>query len=257
MRASTIAAAVLALTIGCAVLSAQKPATQAPDLILLCSNGGKPAIEALLPRFERSVGRKIAAQFDSSQRLRDQIAAGEPFDVAILSTDTIDELIQQGRIAAGTRADIGRTGIGIGIRAGARKPDVSTPQALKRTLLQAKSIAMNPTGASATHFYSILDRLGITDSVKPRLMLNAEPGRPQQDVADGNAEVVFTQIPEIRFVPGVELGGPLPADLQSYTAFAAGIATRTGNSETAKALIKFITSSPAAPILKSKDVEPG
>jgi molybdate transport system substrate-binding protein len=124
-------------------------------------------------------------------------------------------------------------------------------------LLSAKSITFNPSGASAPHVYDIFQRLGISENVKSQLILkeNAEPGRPQMDVAEGKADLVITLIPEIKFFKGVELAGPVPADLQSYISFAGGVAANTHNADAAKALIRFVTSPAAAPTLKAKGEE--
>src|SRR3984893_4700196 len=257
VRLSTITAAIVAMTVGVNFLSAQKPPAQGTALLVVVSDGIKPSVEELTPQIEHSIGRKLTTQFNSSKVLKDKIQSGEPFDVAILTSDIIDDLIKQGKIAAGTRTDIARTGMGVGVRAGATKPDVSTPEALKRTLLGAKSITFNPSGASAPHVYDIFQRLGIAENVKSKLILkeNAEPGRPQMDVADGKADLVITLIPEIKFFKGVELAGPVPADLQSYISFAGGVAANTHNADAAKALIRFVTSPAAAPTLKAKGEE--
>ena len=146
--------------------------------------------------------------------------------------------------------------MGVGVRAGASKPDISTPDWLKKTLLAAKSISFNPTGASASHTYDIFTRLGITDAVKPKLMLDSEAGRPQMNVAGGKTELVISLIPEIRFFPGVDLVGPMPADLQSYVNFAGGIAANAHDVEGAKALIQFLAGSAVVPVLKAKGMEP-
>jgi molybdate transport system substrate-binding protein len=256
MRLGTIAAATLVATVGSIFLFAQKTPAQGTELVVFVSDGMKPSVEELIPQIEHSIGRKLTPQFNSSKALRDKVQSGEPFDAAILTSDIIDDLIKQGKIAAGSRTDIARTGMGVGVRAGAAKPDVSNPEALKRTLLGAKSITFNPSGASAPHVYDIFQRLGIAEDVKSKLILDAEPGRPQMNVADGKGELVITLIPEIKFFKGVELAGPVPADLQSYISFAAGVATNTHNADAAKALIKFITSPAAAPTLKSKALEP-
>ena len=256
MRRSTIAASILSAGIGFIFLFAQKTPAQGTELVVVVSDGMKPSVEELVPQIEHSIGRKITAQYNSSKAIREKIQSGEPFDAAILTSDIIDDLINQGKIAGGTRADIARTGMGVGVRAGALKPDVSTPEALKRILLSAKSISFNPSGASAPHIHEIFERLGIAENVKSKLMLDADPGRPQMNVADGKAELVITLIPEIKFFKGVELAGPVPADLQSYISFAGGVATNTHNADAAKALIKFITSPAAAPILKAKALEP-
>jgi len=253
---TTIAATILAVSFGFVFLFAQKTPAQGTELLVSVSDGMKPSVEELVPQIEHSIGHKLTTQFNSSKVLKDKIQSGEPFDAAILTSDVIDDLIKQGKIAAGTRADIARTGMGVGVRAGAPKPDVSTPEALKRALLSAKSISFNPSGASAPHIHEIFEHLGIAENVKSKLMLDADPGRPQMNVADGKAELVITLIPEIKFFKGVELAGPVPVDLQSYISFAAGVATNSHNADAAKALIKFITSPAAAPILKAKALEP-
>lgn len=255
MKLGTIAAATLAITAGFIFLFAQRAPAQSAELLVVVSDGMKPSVEQLVPQIEHAIGRKLTVQFNSSKNIRDKIQSGEPFDVAILTTDIIDDLIKQGKIAAGSRVEIARTGMGVGVRAGAAKPDVSTPEALKRALVSAKSISFNPSGASAPHIYNIFEHLGIADSVKPKLMLDPEAGRPQMNVADGKADLVITLIPEIKFFKGVELAGPVPADLQSYISFGAGIASNTKNADAGKALIKYITSPAAAPVLKSKALE--
>ena len=255
-RRSTIAVIALLVTAGFIFLFAQKTPAQDTELLVVATNGIKPSVEELAPQIEHSIGRRLKMQFSSSPALAEKIQSGQPFDVAILSSDVIDDLIKQGKIAAGTRTDIARTGIGVGVRAGAPKPDVSTPEALKRTLLSAKSISFNPSVASAAHIREIFEHLGIAENVKSKLMLDAEAGRPEMNVADGTAELVITVIPEIKFAKGVELAGPVPADLQSYISFSAGAATNTHDADAAKALIKFIAGPAATPTLKAKGMEP-
>lgn len=256
MKLSKIAAATLAITAGFIFLFAQKTPAQGTEVVVVVSDGMKPSVEELVPQIEHTIGRKLTVQYNSSKNIREKIQSGESFDVAILTTDIIDDLIKQGKIAAGSRTEIARTGMGVGVRAGAVKPDVSTPEALKRVLVNAKSVSFNPSGASAPHIYNIFEHLGIADSMKPKLMLDPEAGRPQMNVADGKADLVITLIPEIKFFKGVELAGPVPADLQSYISFGAGVASNTKNADAGKALIKFITSPAAAPVLKSKALEP-
>jgi len=251
-----IAAAVLALSAWHFGLFARRTSAQTSDLRVMISDGMKTVVEELTPQIEHSTGRKLAAQFNSSKNLRDKIQAGEPFDAAILTSDVLDDLIKQGKIAAGTRAEISRTGLGMGVRAGAPKPDISTPDTLKRTLLAAKSISFNPTGASAAHTYDMFARLGITEAVKSKLMLDAEAGRPQMNVAGGKAELVISLIPEIQFFPGVDLVGTIPPDFQSYINFAAGVAINGHDHVAAKALIQFITGPEVVPVLKAKGMEP-
>lgn len=256
IRKISIAAGILALGAGLSSLLAPRTPAQA-ELRVFTSGGMKPTLEALIPQIEQSIGCKLVPQFNSSKNLREKIQAGEPFDVAILTSDVIDDLIQKGKIAAGSRADLARTGMGVGVRAGAAKPDISTPEALKKTLLAAKSIAFNPSGASAVHTYEMFERLGITSAVKPKLLLDAkEEGRPQKNVAEGTADLVITLIPEIKFFPGVDLVGPVPADFQSYISFSAGVATNASDAAASKALIQFIKGPAGASALKAKAMEP-
>jgi molybdate transport system substrate-binding protein len=219
------------------------------------SDGFEGSLQALLPQIEHSVGRKISPEFDSSKVLERKIQAGEPFDVAILSSNVIDELIQGGKIAADTRTDLGRAGIGVGVRAGAPKPDISTPEAMKRTLLKAHSIAFNRDGASAVYIHKMVERLGIADKVKPQFMPEVGAGQPQRDVAAGKAEMVITLIPEIAGFAGLDLVGPLPGDLQSYVLFAAGVAANSRDAAAAKSVIQFISAASVGPTLKSRGVE--
>jgi molybdate transport system substrate-binding protein len=235
--------------------AAQTPAPSG-DLRVLISDGMKAVIEADTAQIEYAVGRKLDAQFNSSKNLRDKIRAGEPFDAAILTSDVLDELAKQGKIAAGSRVAISRTGIGIGVRAGAPKPNIGTPEALKQTLVNAKSVSFNPTGASAAPTYRVFAQLGIAEEMKPKLVLDKEAGRPQTNVAEGKVELVISLVPEIKFFPGVDLVGPLPEELQSYVSFGGGVAAHAQNGDAAKALMQYLVSPAVAPVLKAKGMEP-
>jgi molybdate transport system substrate-binding protein len=254
--AMVVASSILAAVAVAAFLLAQRTPAQTKELRVFISDGMKPVVEELTPQIEKAIGRKLAAQFNSSKNLRDKIQNGESFDAAILTADILDDLIKQGKIAPASRVELARTGMGVGVRAGAAKPDISTPDALKQALLNAKFISFNPTGASAPHTYAMIDHLGITHELKPKLMLDAEAGRPQKNVVDGKADVVISLIPEIKFFPGVELVGPVPAEFQSYVNFAAGIAANTQDADAGKALIQFIGGPAAAQVIKAKGMEP-
>jgi molybdate transport system substrate-binding protein len=255
-RAITRAAAILALGAGMFLFAVRQAPAQSAELHVMVSDGMKTVVEKMTPEIEHATRRKLVAQFNSSKNLRDKIQAGEPFDAAILTSDVLDDLIKQGKVASGSLAEISRTGIGMGVRAGAPKPDISTPEALKKTLLNAKSVSFNPTGASSVHTYDMFARLGITEAMKPKLVLDKEAGRPQMNVADGKVELVMSLVPEIKFFPGVDLVGPIPAEFQSYIHFSAGIATNAHDPAAAKALIQFLTSTAVTPVLKAKGMEP-
>jgi molybdate transport system substrate-binding protein len=197
----------------------------------------------------------VSPEFDSSNVLQKKIDSGESFDVAILSTNVVNHLIESGKVSAESRTDVGRAGIGVGIRAGAKKPDIGTSDAMSKTLLNAKSIVFNRDGASAIHINEMVEKLGIADRVKPKFMLDVGAGQPQKDVVAGKAEMVITLIPEIADFAGLELAGPLPGDLQSYIDFSAGVAVKSQDAAAAKALIKVLTDPAVAATLKSKGIE--
>jgi molybdate transport system substrate-binding protein len=232
---------------------------QAAELKVLSSTALKAAMEELGPQFERASEYKLAITFGPSAALKPQIEAGETFDLAMITPASIDDLIKQGRIEAGSRSNIGRTGIGVAIRAGAPKPDISTVAAFKRALLDAKSITYGDPargGLSSVYFVSLLERLGIADQIKAKAKLGT-PSEGVRPVATGEAELGIGQASEIPLVPGVELLGPFPAELQSYTNVTAGIGTHAKEANGAKALIKFLTSPVALPVYKAKAFEPG
>lgn len=248
-------AVALVAALGFAPPWAQRPATPTTPLRILCSTAVHTPVEDMRPQMERAAGRPVTIDWDSSQRLSAKIDAGEAFDIAIFANDNMNAYVQKGAIVADSRAFLGRTGAGIGVKAGSRKPDVSTPEKLKQALLNAKSIAMNPTGSSAVHFNRIVAAMGIAEQLKPKMMLDAEQGRPQKNVAEGKAELVWTQVPEIKSFPELEVAGALPAELQSYTDFYIGVAAKSGDAKAAGAVVKFLTSAAAAPTFKAKYVE--
>jgi molybdate transport system substrate-binding protein len=250
-----LVAAILALSGGLFSLFARNTAAQTAELHVMISDSVKTVVEELTPQIEQAIGRKLVLQFNSSKNLRDKIQAGEPFDAAIVTAEVLDDLIKLGKIAPGGRTVIAHTGIGMGVRAGTTKPDISTAESMRRTLMNANSISFNPSGASAVHTNDMFARLGIAQAVKSKLLLSSEPGRPQMDVADGKSEVVFSLIPEIKFFPGVELVGPVPAEFQAEIVTVGGVASNTHDAAGAAALIKFLTSPAAAPVMKAKGME--
>jgi len=240
------------------VLAASNVA-QAVELKVLSSTALKAAMEELGPQFEHATEYKLAIAFGPSASLKQQIESGATFDLALITPASIDDLIKQGKIDAASRSNIARTGIGVAIRAGAAKPDIGTVAAFKRALLDAKSITYGDPargGLSSVYFVSLLERLGIADQIKAKARLGtaSEGVRP---VATGEAELGIGQASEIPLVPGVELLGPLPTELQSYTSVTAGIASRAKDGTGAKALIEFLTAPAAVEIYKAKGMEPG
>ena len=210
---------------------------------VLCTNGLKTVMLDLAPAFERTSGTKLA------------ITWGSAADLVILTAEAIDDLIKRGKVVAGSRVDLARSGIGIAVRKGASKPDIGSPDALKQTLLAAKSVAHSKTGMSGIYFPTVLARLGITDAMQSKIVM-PEPGTPVGDVvAKGEAEIGVQQISELLPVAGVEVVGPLPATLQKITTFSAGIPSAAKEPDAAKALVTFVAKE-AQPLLGPKGLEP-
>jgi molybdate transport system substrate-binding protein len=227
---------------------------QAADITVLASNGVKAVLQELAPRFETATGHTLVFRFATAAELKAQIEKGDTFDVAILTSAIIDDLIKQGRLAAATRADIARSGAGIAIRKGAPRPDIATADALKRTLLSAKSIAYVGQGATAGIMTRIFERLGIAEEMRKKTRRLS--GSAAEAVASGDAELGFTQISEILPVAGAELAGPLPSELQVYTVFPAAVSASAKQPAAARSLITFLTAPAAVPVIKAKGMEP-
>jgi molybdate transport system substrate-binding protein len=240
---------------GLAILAV--PSVRAADIKVLASNGVKAALEELAPAFERETGNKLVLSFGLAAALKRQIESGEAFDVAILTSAGIEDLAKQGKVDGGSRAAIARSGVGIGIRQGGPRPDIATPDAFKRTMLSAKSISWAKEGQSGIYFAGLLERIGIAGQMKPKVVPAASGAEVGKLVASGQVEFGVILVNELMTAPGVEVLGPLPPELQSYTAFHAGVASGSKNSSAAKALIKFLTAPSAGAVFKAKGQEPG
>jgi molybdate transport system substrate-binding protein len=223
---------------------------------VLCTNGMKSVMVELAPEFERSTGGKVVIAWGSAGTLLKELEAGAGGDVAILTAEAIDGLIAGGKIVAGSRVDLARSGIGIAVRKGAGKPDIASPEALKRALLAARSIAHSKAGMSGIYFPTVLARLGIAEETKGKIVM-PDPGTPVGElVARGEAEIGVQQISELLPVAGIEIVGPLPPSLQKITTFTAGVLAAAKEPDAAAALLQFLASrSPA--LLASKGLEPG
>jgi molybdate transport system substrate-binding protein len=214
--------------------------------------------EDLLPQLARSAETKVTIKYDAAAALKKEIDNGESFDVAILVPAGIDDLIKEGKIEAASRTNLARVGVGVAVRAGAPKPDISTAEAFKRTLLNAKSIAYGDPalgGASSVYFANLLQRLGIADEVKAKTKLTPS-GEGAKAVADGAAEIGVGQISEIVPVRGAELAGPFPAEYQVYTAFVAGVSANAKDAAAAASFLKFLTTPAALQIFKARGLDP-
>jgi molybdate transport system substrate-binding protein len=227
----------------------------AAEIRVLCSNGLKAVFEELAPQFERSSGHKINVTFGLAAGFRQQIDSGAAFDVAILTPALIDDLITSGKLSADSRAVIARTGLGIMIRAGARKPDVRTTDSFKNALLGAQSIAFAKEGASGVAFAALIERLGLAETLKPKLKPTASGEEVNNLVVSGGAQYGILPLSEILAVKGAELGGLFPADVQSYITMATAVSSSSKQAAASRDLIKFLTAPAANSVIKAKGME--
>jgi molybdate transport system substrate-binding protein len=209
-------------------------------------------MDELSPQFEKATGNKLVQIVGTTSELRGMIEKGATFDVAVFTKSALDDLAKQGKIADAPRVAIARTGIGVGVKKGAVKPDVSTTAAFKSATLNASSIGYVRQTPTAANMKVIFDKLGIADQVQPKIKLLDVV--VAEALAKGQVEIGLTQISEIVPNPNVELAGPLPADIQVYTVFGGGIAPASRDG--AAALVEFLTSPAAASVLKSNGLEP-
>ena len=255
MKQRSSMASIPAVAAGLVLLWAQGAAAQVAPVHVLASNGVKAAIDALKPACERAAGHPLTIEYGSSAGLKRKIEAGEAFDLAILTPETTADLIKAGKIASGTAADLARTGIGFGIRAGAPKPDIGTPEAVKQTLLKAKSISVVKDGASRAAIDKMFARLGIAEAVASKTKLEAGTEKAGESVAQGQSELEIIPLSEIPLVGGVQILGPLPGDLQNYLRFQASVGMNAKDPAAARKAIQFLTSPAAAPTFKAMGME--
>src|SRR5436190_4707550 len=231
---------------------------RAAEIKLLCAVALQPAMVALIPDFEKkSSGHKVTIAYGTAGAVADRVQKGEAADIVISSVPMIDRLQAQGRVVAGDRVIIAKVGVGAFVRKGAAKPDISSADAFKRSMLAARSIAYpDPAGGGASGIYvaSLLERLGIAGEMKPKTKLSTL-GTLYASVASGDVEIGFNQVSEILAQPTVELAGPLPPAIQNYTQFAPGIVTGSGQADAARALVTFLSSPAAKTVLKAKGFE--
>jgi molybdate transport system substrate-binding protein len=237
------------------LLTAFQLAAQNTPVHVLASNGVKAVIEDLQKQAEQAIKRPLAIEYDTSSVVKKRIEDGAAFDVAILTSDVIDELAKAAKIDPGTRMEIARCGIGVGVRAGAAKPDIKTSAALKKTLLASKSVTFAENGASRKYILEMYDKFGIADAMKAKTVLEQGSERSNARVADGSADMILTLVSEILPAPGVQLVGPLPNDVQHYVNFAVGTSKNSKNADADKALTKFLSSPAVEGTLKAKGMQ--
>ena len=237
---------------GLIALLAQGVAANAAEVKVMAGAGMSGAFGELVPQFERATGHKIVILYGAGATFKKQIEAGEAFDLVIIDSGEVDDLIKQGKIAGDTRVDIVRAGIGVAVREGAPKPDISSVDAFRNTLLNVKSVTYAST---STHLPKVFDRLGIAEQMKGKTKLNALVRVPQV-IAAGEVELAIAGIPTLLSVKGVQVVGLLPAELQSWFVNTAGVSAAAKQPDAAKALIKHLTAPEAAAVIKANGMEP-
>jgi molybdate transport system substrate-binding protein len=232
---------------------------ESAEIKVISGGAFKQVLNALVAQYQKESSNSAAVTYQTvGQHLKLIKGGEEQFDVAVLTPEAIDGLIADGKVVAGSRADLAKTGIGVVVKAGAPLPDISTVDAFKRALLAAKSVAyIDPKagGSSGIYVAKLLERLGIADAVNAKAVL-VQGGAVAEHVADGEAEIGVHQISEILPVKGAVLVGPLPAEIQNFTVYAAGVGTAAQDAATANALVKFLSGPHALPIIKDKGMEP-
>jgi molybdate transport system substrate-binding protein len=219
----------------------------------------KSVMEELGPIFERQTGQKLAISFGTLGVIVQRIEGGESADVALVPAQGIERLVNNGKSDSSTATVIARSGIGVIVRKGAPKPDISTADALRATLLSAKSLTyLDPAtgGTSGVHFAKVLDRLAIAEAVKPKIVLHKDAHQAGVLVAEGKAEIGINLIQELMPLPGVDVVGPLPGDLQNTLVFTAALLTGAQDPASAKALIGFLRTPNAAAVIAARGLEP-
>jgi molybdate transport system substrate-binding protein len=212
-------------------------------------------MEDLHTTCEASVGHPLDIRYNSTAGVKKSIEAGERFDVTMITTEAIDDLVKQGKLAGDTKMPIGRSELGIGIKSGLPKPDIKTVDGLKKALREVKSITYPQDGASRGYIEKMFERLGIAADVKPKVILAPGSGPATQSVADGKAGFVITLFSEILPIKGVDILGPLPGEFQSDIKFSAAASTAVSDKQAARALVACVTGSKATPVLKAKGID--
>jgi len=253
MKSHMYRAAIVASAVGlCGLLPAS-----ASEIKVLSAGAFKQVVVALAPDFEKQTGHKVTIDNGTVGELKKRIDGGEAFDVVVSTPGGIDEFIAAGKVAAGSKQMLASVGVGVVVKQGAPKPDISTVEAFKRALLAAKSVAyIDPKsgGSSGIYFDKLLEKLGIADQIRPKAKLK-DGGHVADLIASGEAELGVHQISEIVPVKGVTLVGPLPKEIQNLTVYAAGLGASAKDKEASGEFVKYLSGPDAAAVLKAKGMD--
>jgi len=227
---------------------------RAAELVVLAGGSMTASLKDLGPRFERASGHTLVFRFAGTPELIRLATSGAAFDLGVVPVDVMKDAAARAKF--GPTHDVARVGFGVAVRAGAGRPDVSTPAAFKATLLAAQSITLYPESAAGAYVMKVFERLGIADAMKAKLKPQAAPGDIPKAVASGEAELgVF--LTNVLAAPGVELAGPFPAELQNDLVFVGAVAAEGKNTEAARAFLDFLSTPEAAAVLMAQGMTPG
>jgi molybdate transport system substrate-binding protein len=224
------------------------------EITVLSSIATKEAYLELVPQFESASGHTVSTTWAGTTAIVQRMAAGERYDLIVISSTELDELIKQGGIVAGSRVDLAKSGIGIAVRAGAPRPDVRSSAALKQALLSAKTVGYT-SGPSGVYMAGLIEKMGIAAEVKPKHRGVPSGGTIGTIVASGGAEIGFQQVSELVHIPGIDYIGPLPPDIQCVTVFSCGLQAGASQPDAAKALVAFLTTPAAKNVMTKHGLE--
>lgn len=246
----------VAILLSAAFIMTPTSSLQAAELKVIAGGSMTASMNALAAPFEKASGHKLSIHFDSTPNIIARVNSGTPFDVVVVPVDVFKDAAAKARFAPGPTADIARVGYGVIVRAGAPKPDLSTPDAFKKALLAAPSIAFLPASAAGAYVTKVFERLGIGEEMKAKTKVQAAPAQIAPAVAKGEAELgVF--LTNVLVAPGVELVGPFPGELQQELVFTSAVAADTREADAAKALIDYLRTQEATAIIKAAGMTPG
>ncbi|HSP49506.1 MAG TPA: molybdate ABC transporter substrate-binding protein [Pseudolabrys sp.] len=254
MKTHLFRAAVIAGVLSLAGL----PPANAAEIKVLTAGAYKQVVLALVPDFEKQTGHKVTVDNGTTGQLKKRIEGGEAFDLLVITPAMVDEMIASGKLAAGSQVKLASVGVGVVVKEGAPKPDISTVDKFKQALLAAKSVAyIDPMsgGSSGIYVDKLLVKLGIAEQIKPKAKLK-QGGHVADLIVSGEAELGIHQISEIVPVKGAALVGPLPKEIQNTTTYASGLSASAKDKDAVKELIKYLSGPDAAAVLKSKGMEP-
>ena len=239
-----------------AVMGFDAGSARADEVKVLAANAGKGPFLALVATFEKATGHKVTASWSGTEGIAKRIMGGEVADVVLVGSASIDRLIQEGKLVPGSRASFAKVGVGVAVRAGLPKPDISSADGIRKAVLDAKSVAYS-SGPSGQYIADLFKRLGIAEQVENKLKLPPSNVLVGEVLARGEADLGFQQTSDLLHVNGIDYLGPLPSEIQNITVYSAGLHSAAPAPDAAKALMKSLTAPEAGPIIRKSGMEPG